>query len=127
MFGRLILASALALTSSAALAQSSQWYFYKEQSGVEVYYAVQINRDEARVSWKCVNGNAEPRACSIGAGQDKTYRCTRDGSPLGFTNSLGERASVRANGEYVFPSDFACRGLGATAVEPYGVRISIEN
>lgn len=111
---------------SPASAQVDQWLRYERQDGVEVYYAVRINRDEARVSWKCVNTNASARSCSIGAGQDKVYRCVRESSPLGFTNSLGERATVPANGEYVFPSDFACRNLGATAIEPYGVRIKIE-
>ena len=119
-------ALALAASSSVAVAQSDQWYFYQEQDGVEVYYAVRVSRDEARVAWKCVNGNDVDRSCSVGAGQDKVYRCTRDGTPLGMTSSLGERATVRANNEYVFPSDFACRGLGATAVEPFGVRIAVE-
>jgi len=113
--------------ASRAYAQSDVWTFYNKQDGVDVYYAVRINREEARVSWKCVNANSTDRSCSVGAGQDKVYRCTRDGSPLGLTNSLGERATVRAHSEYVFPSDFACRGLGATVAEPYGVRIHIEN
>lgn len=118
---------ALLFAGSAAFAQTDQWYFYQKQDGVEVYYAVRINRDEARVSWKCVNANSEARSCSIGAGQDKVYRCSKDGSPLGLTNSLGERATVPSNDQYVFPSDFACRGLGATTVEPFGVRISVED
>lgn len=117
---------ALICGCSSVSAQGDQWIRYERQNGVEVYYAIRINRDEARVAWKCVNTNPSARSCSIGAGQDKVYRCVRDSSPLGFTNALGERAAVPANGEYVFPSDFACRNLGATSVEPYGVRISIE-
>ncbi|OYW82259.1 MAG: hypothetical protein B7Z26_03685, partial [Asticcacaulis sp. 32-58-5] len=66
------------------------------------------------------------KSCSIGAGQDKVYFCRDNDSAVGSTNSLGERAKVNANSEYVFPSDFACRGLGATEVQP-SVPISIEN
>jgi hypothetical protein len=127
MLARIFIASILALSSSAAMAQSSQWYFYKEASGVDVYYAVRLNSDEARVSWKCVNKTAEAVSCSVGAGQNKVYRCVRDGTPLGFTEALGERASVQAQGEYAFPSEPACKGKGANQVEPYGVQISIED
>lgn len=102
------------------------WSFYGKQNGVEIYYAVRITSDEARVSWKCVNTTDLDASCSVGGGQNKVYRCVNNGSPVGFTESLGERATVRANAEYAFPSDFACRGKGATGVEPYGVRISVE-
>ena len=122
----LLLGLLVAAGAGPAFAQSDAWHLYEKSDGVEVYYAVRISRDEARVSWKCVNANSTNRSCSVGAGREKIYRCTRDGAPLGLTNSLGESATVRASGEYVFPSDFACRGLGATAVEPYGVRIHIE-
>lgn len=125
-----MLASALsvmtAVVASLVMPQDNSWTFYQKQDGVEVYYSVRISSDEARVSWRCVNTTDENLNCSVGAGQNKVYRCVSNGSPVGFTESLGERASVRANGEYVFPSDFACRGKGATNVEPYGVRISIE-
>jgi len=113
-------------TAPLALQSNAGWTFYQEQNGVEVYYSVRIASDEARVAWRCVNTTAEDLSCSVGAGENKIYRCVNDGSPVGFTESLGERASVRANGEYVFPSDFACRGKAADHVEPYGVRISVE-
>ena len=44
----------------------------------------------------------------------------------GVTEALGERARVRAYNEYVFPSDSACRGLGASTVDP-SAQISIES
>jgi hypothetical protein len=122
----LVAASAAALISGLSVPGSDGWTYYDKQNGVEVYYAVRIASDEARVSWKCVNTTGQDASCSVGAGQNKVYRCVNNGSPVGFTESLGERATVRANGEYAFPSDFACRGKGATDVEPYGVRISIE-
>lgn len=110
-----------------AMAQAgfSKWYFHEEGDGVEVYYAVKVDRDEIRVAWKCVNTGTETRACSIGAGGEKSYFCRRDGVGAGVTSSLGERATVGAGREYVFPSDFACRGKGANEVQP-SVRISIE-
>jgi hypothetical protein len=126
MLARLVIASIMALSASAAMAQSPQWYFYKEVSGIEVYYAVRINPDEARVSWKCVNKTGDAVSCSVGAGQNKVYRCVRDGTPVGFTEALGERATAPARGEYAFPSESACNGKGASQVEPYGVQISIE-
>ena len=114
------------LLTLAAPATPEGWTYYREADGVEVYYSVRINSDEARVAWKCVNTTDEDASCSVGAGENKVYRCVTNGSATGFTESLGERATVRARGEYTFPSDFACRGRGATQVEPFGVRISIE-
>lgn len=119
-------AAAFAFTALAA-PQSGGWTYYDESDGVEVYYTVRIDRDEARVAWKCVNTTSQDASCSVGAGQNKVYRCLNDGSVVGFTEALGERATVRAGGEYAFPSDYACRGRGANTVEPFGVRISIEN
>lgn len=121
----------IALGLAAALAtppgpQSSGWTFYDESDGVEVYYSVRLNADEARVAWKCVNTSGSEASCSIGAGRNKAYRCLSNGVPVGFTEALGERATVRAGGEYAFPSDSACRGRAITSVEPFGVRISIE-
>lgn len=107
-------------------ATQSRWIFYDRANGVDVFYSVVIRADEARVAWRCVNNTDEQRSCSVGAGRDKAYRCTNDGLPRGITSMPGERASVPPKGEYVFPSDWACRGLGANEVEPYGVRISIE-
>lgn len=124
----LVLAAAIvAVNPGAAMAQSgfSKWYFHAESDGVEVYYAVRVDRDEIRIAWKCVNTGSETRACSIGAGGEKTYLCRRDGVGAGVTSSLGERATVGADSEYAFPSDFACRGKGANEVQP-SVRISIE-
>ena len=122
-----LMAGMAAVNGGSAAAQSgfSDWYFYDESDGVQVYYAVRVDRDEIRVAWKCVNTVYETRACSIGAGGDKTYFCRRDGVAAGITSSLGERAALDATSEHVFPSDFACRGKGATEVQP-SVRISIE-
>ncbi|MFZ5670911.1 MAG: hypothetical protein ACOY4K_15595 [Pseudomonadota bacterium] len=113
---------------ASSLAQSgySSWYYHGESDGVEVYYAVKVNSDELRVAWKCVNTTGEAKACSIGAGDSKYYFCRRNGVGVGTTSSPGERALVRPGGEYVFPSDFACRGTGATEVQP-SARISIES
>lgn len=123
----MLVAGVAAANGGTALAQSgfSNWYFHNESDGVAVYYAVRVDRDEIRVAWKCVNNGSETRACSIGAGGDKIYLCRRDGVGAGVTSSLGERATVGAGSEYVFPSDFACRGKGANEVQP-SVRISIE-
>lgn len=122
-----LMAVLAAVNPAAAMAQTgfSKWYFQDESDGVEVYYAVKMDRDEIRVAWKCVNTGSEARACSIGAGGDKTYLCRRDGVGAGVTSSLGERATVGAGREYIFPSDFACRGKAANEVQP-SVRISIE-
>lgn len=123
----MLLAAVSAMHCGSAMAQSgySKWYYHDESDGVEVYYAVRVDRDEIRVAWKCVNTGSETRACSIGAGRDKSYLCRRDGLPAGASSSLGERATVAAGREYVFPSDFACRGTGANEVLP-SVRISVE-
>lgn len=123
----MLIAAIAAGHSGSAVAQSgfSKWYFHDESDGVEVYYAVRVDRDEIRVAWKCVNNGSETRACSIGAGGSKSYLCRRDGVGAGVTSSLGERATVGAGSEYVFPSDFACRGKGANEVQP-SVPISIE-
>lgn len=118
--------SLVAAATAALMAQSGGWVFWDRADGVEVYYSVRVQSDEARVAWKCVNTTDADASCSVGAGQDKVYRCLSDGSPVGFTGALGERATVGAGDEYVFPSDSACRGKGATDVEPFGVRISIE-
>lgn len=123
----MLIAAVGVINPGAAMAQTgfSNWYFHDESDGVEVYYAVRVDRDEIRVAWKCVNTGSEARACSIGAGGDKTYLCRRDGVGAGVTSSLGERATIGAGREYVFPSDFACRGKGANEVQP-SARISIE-
>lgn len=123
----MLIAGIAAMQCGPAMAQTgfSKWYFHGESDGVEVYYAVRVDRDEIRVAWKCLNTGSETRACSIGAGRDKSYFCRRDGVPVGASFSLGERATVPAGREYVFPSDFACRGTGANEVQP-SVRISIE-
>lgn len=111
--------------TTAAQEGFSKWYFHDRSDGVEVYYAVRVDREEIRVAWKCVNTTSETKACSVGAGGDKTYLCRRDGVGAGVTSSLGERGIVGAGREYVFPSDFACRGKGANEVQP-SARIAIE-
>lgn len=121
-----ILLAIAALTAPSG-PQSGGWVYYDEADGVEVYYSVRINSDEARVAWKCVNTTSSDASCSVGAGQNKVYRCLSNGLPVGFTEALGERATVRAQGEYAFPSESACRGKAVTGVEPFGVRISIEH
>ena len=118
--------SFFAADGSFAQSGFSDWYYFNEAKGVSVYYAVRVDRDEIRVAWKCVNETDTARACSVGAGDSKSYYCRKDGEAIGFTTSLGERATVNAKSEYAFPSDFACRGLGATEVRP-SVRISIED
>lgn len=119
-------ACGLMLPGVGAAQGFSSWYYHGERDGVEVYYAVRVNRDEVRVAWKCVNTTSDAKACSVGAGESKTYYCRRDGVGVGVTSAPGERALVVPNGEYVFPSDYACRGTGATEVQP-SARISIEN
>ncbi|MDC7683639.1 hypothetical protein PQU92_10145 [Asticcacaulis sp. BYS171W] len=128
IFSGLALAGAALAIAGMAFAQSgySKWYYLNGSSGVDVYYSVRVDQSEIRVMWKCVNTTSTAKSCSVGAGQEKIYFCRANGSGVGSTNSLGERATVNANAEYVFPSDFACRGLGATEVQP-SVRISIEN
>lgn len=128
----MLVTAVLTANPGAAMAQSSgpsgfsNWYYHEGRNGVEVYYAVRVDRDEIRVAWKCVNTGSEAKACSIGAGAEKSYLCRRDGVGAGITSSLGERATVAPHGEHVFPSDFACRGKGATEVQP-SARISIED
>lgn len=118
--------SLLAAFAATAAFQSGGWTYYSAADGVEVYYSVRINSDEARVAWKCVNTTGTARSCSIGAGRNKVYRCLNGSSQVGVTEALGERARVRAYNEYVFPSDGACRGLGASTVDP-SAQISIES
>ena len=83
---------------------------------VKVYYTQKASKEEVRVIWACTNESNLDVSCSIGAGEDKTYICSRPGQSLGTTRSLGERATVRAGAYYTFPSDWACRGTGATSV-----------
>lgn len=124
-----VMLAAAALGAGPASAQSggfSGWNLHDRANGVEVYFAYRVDRDEIRVAWKCVNRTGSDKSCSVGAGQNKTYFCYRDGTAVGVTGSLGERATVRAGSEYGFPTDFACRGKGANDVRP-SARISIED
>lgn len=83
-----------------------------------VYWAQKVSKDEVRIVWQCVNESSVDVACSVGAGKNKTYHCELPGMRTESTGSLGERATVRAGTSHTFPSDWACRGLGATGVRP---------
>jgi hypothetical protein len=123
-----VAASILAIWGAGAQAQPSgygAWQTHYNLNGVRVEYAQRASNDEVRVVWRCTNNTSQTISCSVGAGRDKEYQCWRANTTLGSTRMPGERATVRANGNYTFPSDWACRGTGATSVSPV-VRISIE-
>lgn len=120
-------AALMVLGASAAQAQSGfgPWERFTYQDNVFIEYAVKAESDGFRVAWRCRNMNSEAVSCSVGAGNNKRYNCYRGSSRVGETGALGERATVRAEGTYTFPSESACRGTGATSVRPYA-DISIE-
>jgi hypothetical protein len=121
-------AALMALGVGAAQAQSGfgPWERFTYQDGVFVEYAVKRESDGFRVAWRCRNMTSQTVSCSIGAGNDKRYNCYRGSSRVGQTGALGERATVRGDGVYTFPSESACRGTGASSVQPYA-NISIED
>ena len=121
-------AAMLALGAGAAQAQSGfgPWERFTIRDNVVIEYAVKRESDGFRVAWRCRNMNSEAVSCSVGAGNNKRYNCYRGSSRIGETGALGERATVRGNGTYTFPSESACRGTGATSVRPYA-DISIED
>jgi len=121
-------AALMALGVGAAQAQSGfgPWERFTYQDNVFIEYAVKRESDGFRVAWRCRNMNSEAVSCSVGAGNNKRYNCYSGGSRVGETGALGERATVRGNGTYTFPSEAACRGTGATSVRPYA-DISIED
>ena len=121
-------AAMMALGAGAAQAQSGfgPWERFTYQDNVFIEYAVKRESDGFRVAWRCRNMNSEAVSCSVGAGQNKQYNCYAGSTRLGQTGALGERATVRGNGTYTFPSESACRGTGATAVRPFA-HISIED
>lgn len=120
-------AALMALGVGGAQAQSGygQWRQHYAVNGVVVDYAYRVSGSEIRVVWRCTNNTNADVSCSVGAGGSKEYQCWNSNTSLGSTRMPGERATARAGGSYTFPSDWACRGLGATSVEPI-VRISIE-
>lgn len=120
-------AAIMALGVGAAQAQVGygQWRQHYAVSGVVVDYAYRVSGDELRVVWRCTNNTNADVSCSVGGGGTKEYQCWNGNTTLGSTHMPGERATARAGSSYTFPADWACRGLGATSVEPI-VRISIE-
>lgn len=119
-------AAAAAITLGGAAAQAQSWERFTQQDGVIVEYAVRSDSDGFRVAWRCRNMNSWAVSCSVGAGRNKQYNCYRGSSRIGQTGTLGERATVRAEGTYTFPAESACRGKGATSVRPFA-NISIED
>ncbi len=119
-------AALMALGAGAGAAQAQSWERFTQRDGVIIEYAVRSDSDGFRVAWRCRNMNSEAVSCSVGAGNNKRYNCYRGSSRIGETGALGERATVRGNGVYTFPSESACRGTGATSVRPYA-DISIED
>ena len=103
----------------------SDWEQQYRGDYVDVHYAYKASDDEVRVVWRCVNHSNKDMSCSIGAGGDKEYQCWKGNTTLGSTRMPGERATVRAGRTYTFPSDWACRGKGATSVAAI-TRITIE-
>jgi len=122
-----VIAVVMTLGVGAAQAQSGygQWQQHYSLNGIVVDYAYRVSGGEIRVVWRCTNNTSADVSCSVGAGGDKEYQCWNGNTTLGSTRMPGERATARAGSSYTFPSDWACRGLGATSVEPI-VRISIE-
>lgn len=118
--GTLAVTFILGFANSAAVAgEWSEWYRYSSEGPINVFFKTKVSKDEIRVAWKCENWHrSQTFSCSVGAGLDKEYRCLRGGVFVGNTGALGERATVKAGGEYVFPSDWACRGLSADSVQP---------
>ena len=118
----------MAMGAGAAQAQSGfgPWERLTVQDNVVVEYAVKQESDGFRVAWRCRNMNSDAVSCSVGAGENKRYTCYAGRTRVGQTGALGERATVRGNGTYTFPSESACRGMNATAVRPFA-HISIEN
>ena len=124
--GILAVAAAASMVLGVGAAQAQSWERFTYQDGVIIEYAVRSDSDGFRVAWRCRNMTSSPVSCSVGAGQNKRYNCYRGSSRIGETGALGERATVRANGTYTFPSESACRGTGATSVRPFA-HISIED
>jgi hypothetical protein len=106
-----------------------QWLELKSRDGVTVSYRLKIERDELRVQWKCSSQTGKRKACSVGAGSNKTYLCTRgsNGNVVGQTSSLGERGTVLPFKEHMFPDESACHGLNADYMKAPLVEISIED
>lgn len=121
-------AALMALGVGAAQAQSGfgPWERLTVQDNVVVEYAVKRESDGFRVAWRCRNMNSDAVSCSVGAGENKRYTCYAGRTQVGQTGAMGERATVRGEGTYTFPSESACRGLGATGVQPFA-HVSIED
>jgi hypothetical protein len=131
-FTKILVGATVILLSGGAAAQSDRWSDWLEKQnanrdGVSVSYRYKSDNGALRVQWKCKNWTAFRKSCSVGAGNDKTYRCGRQGvGVVGETGALGERATVAAFGEYVFPGEVACKGLQADYIADAQVEIAIE-
>lgn len=121
-------AALMALGVGTAQAQSGfgPWERLTVEDNVVVEYAVKRESDGFRVAWRCRNMNSDAVSCSVGAGENKRYTCYAGRTQVGQTGALGERATVRGEGTYTFPSESACRGMNATSVQPFA-HISIED
>ena len=96
------------------------WQEYRTVNGVITFYRIKADEDAVYVQWKCQNLTSVPKSCSIGGGESKRYRCTKGygSGVLGETRALGEKEFLRPNQSFVFGSEPACRGLGASNAWP---------
>lgn len=115
----------LALAGNAMAQDWEPWKRFRSVDGVNIEYRVKRDGDGFRVAWRCINVNSQAVACSVGAGRNKRYSCYSGTTKVGETGALGERSTVRGSGTYEFMSEDACRGVGATYVQPFA-EISIE-